>query len=627
MNSNMKKKSKQVSSIEQKTTTKLILESLKEIAQQNQTTIDVVLETFSKSIEKVINKKIDPEAELELETDFDKFIFKVYNINGEIVEDTYFDNLDDLAKHEASFSFISISDATAKKIAKPEDLQVGNRVKIEIDITTFDKSIFQSAIQNFKQTNSEINRQRIYDKYLPLKNTVILAKITNKIHSGYIFELVEDKVAAFMPSHYSIGQKLKVGDILEVVIEDVNKSSKQSQIIVSSKSIQLVKNKIINAIPELQTNNLEIVSIARIPGEKCKVAVKKTNLPGSDHISELGAIIGEKGVRIESISQDLDGEQIEIVKYDENILTFVANAIAPARVVCVKEFKINNKNKHYTVVVPDFQHTLAIGKKGSNVQLATDLTRIKKLEIIPYSRALKDDKFEIEWNGNIADVEEMKSLRQNYTNKKESIRRQRNKNYNDNFSTILEEFEKDIQKYKEPYSFLDEDNIEIIHSNKTSKTPNSLDNLPNEQTQENDLNLDSQQQDNHIKQKVNFQNTSQDYRENQPLFDADSLINSALSESIKENALIDQAEVENEQQRDQKNDKRLNSSFKNEAQESKKIADKTKQQDNNEAKTPILNQKEARQIQREIQNFKSDNDLVDYSGVDEIEIDLDEFDF
>lgn len=604
----MNRKKEKVTKINPRDNARLIVQSIKEVAKNSELSLDRVVDIFQEAIEFVISRKIDPDAHIVIEANLEDSNFKVFNTNGIVVEDTYFDELTNEEKINESISFILVSDA--KKV--DENARVDDIFSIELDLTAFEQWLFTAIMHTFKQKISEIVRNNVFNKYSLLKNQVVSATITNKISAGYIFEIDDDKVSAFMPSHYATGNNLKIGSRHEVVIENVTKNTKQSQVVVSSKSVQLVKKKIIDAIPELQSKYLEIASIARIPGEKCKVAIRKTDDAEANDISEIGSVVGETGSRIFAITQELDGEKIEVIKYDDNIIQFIVNAMSPSKVICVKEFKISHKLRRFTVVVPDFQHSLAIGKNGSNVKLTADLTR-SQLQILPYSAVLKDNNFQIEWNGNVKDHQELIDLKNEYMQRQQSRAYQNKWNSysrpNNSFDSILQQFESDILELEKPYGveneFIPRNKVkstkiqpEIAKPASPLKQPTTK-NKPSSKPinkQENKQNYSNYQSDS-VENSYSFSNVNQ-----KKFFDADSLFDSAVNEAISENELIDKQHLEEE--------------GKKQDQKTTKVQVNSQTEKNSESY--IENEKQ-------IKNFKSDDDLVKYTGVDDI--DIDDFDF
>ncbi|AAV27990.1 transcription termination-antitermination factor nusA [Mesomycoplasma hyopneumoniae 232] len=614
----MNRKKTEKSKISSKDSKKLIIQAIQDVAKNSELNLEAVIDIFQEAIEFVITKKIDPDAQIKIEADLEQLSFKVFNTNGIVVEENYFDDLTDEEKVNDLVSFILLSKA---KETDPE-IQVDDIFSIEINLESFEHWLFMAIMHAFKQKISEIVRNNVYNKYLSLKNNVVLATVTNKIAAGYIFEIDDDKVSAFMPSHYASGQNLKIGTKHEVVIENVSKNTKQSQVVISSKSVQLVKKKIIDAIPELQSKFLEITSIARIPGERCKVAIRRTEGAEADNISEIGSIVGATGSRVLAISQELQGEKIEVIKYDDNIVKFIVNAMSPSKVICVKEFKIGHKLRRFIVVVTDFQHSLAIGKNGSNVKLVADLTRCQ-VQIIPYSSALKDQNFKIEWNGNIKDIQELNSLKNEYIHRQQGRIYQNHRNSygqgNNNFDLILQQFESDMRELEKPYGI----EKEFVPKNEQKQVrdhqefPKNKNNLTKAGTKSRNFNKSQNIRENiskdfdygfeREKDSNSFQNISQ-----RSFFDADSLFDSALNEAISENELIDKIHQEEEKKQElllQEKEKWA----KNEAQ-----IQKASQEPNQNSDLYIQNEKQ-------IKNFKLDDDLLKYTGVDDI--DIDDFDF
>lgn len=614
----MNRKKTEKSKISSKDSKKLIIQAIQDVAKNSELNLEAVIDIFQEAIEFVITKKIDPDAQIKIEADLEQLSFKVFNTNGIVVEENYFDDLTDEEKVNDLVSFILLSKA---KETDPE-IQVDDIFSIEINLESFEHWLFMAIMHAFKQKISEIVRNNVYNKYLSLKNNVVLATVTNKIAAGYIFEIDDDKVSAFMPSHYASGQNLKIGTKHEVVIENVSKNTKQSQVVISSKSVQLVKKKIIDAIPELQSKFLEITSIARIPGERCKVAIRRNEDAEADNISEIGSIVGATGSRVLAISQELQGEKIEVIKYDDNIVKFIVNAMSPSKVICVKEFKIGHKLRRFIVVVPDFQHSLAIGKNGSNVKLVADLTRCQ-VQIIPYSSALKDQNFKIEWNGNIKDIQELNSLKNEYIHRQQGRIYQNHRNSygqgNNNFDLILQQFESDIRELEKPYGVENE----FILKNEQKQVrnhqefPKNKNNLTKAGTKSRNFNKSQNIRENiskdfdygfeNEKDSKSFQNISQ-----RSFFDADSLFDSALNEAISENELIDKIHQEEQKKQElllQEKEKWA----KNEAE-----IQKASQEPNQNSDLYIQNEKQ-------IKNFKLDDDLLKYTGVGDI--DIDDFDF
>jgi N utilization substance protein A len=166
------------------------------------------------------------------------------------------------------------------------------------------------------------------------------------------------------------GERYRIGDRIKVYVSSVKSTTKGPEISVSRKSTELVRRLFEQEISEIRDGIVEIKSIAREPGSRTKIAVY-SNEPNVDPV---GACVGVNGTRVNSIVDELGGEKIDIVVWDENPGNFIQNALSPAQIVYV--FADPNENTA-KVVVPDFQLSLAIGKEGQNARLAAKLTKFK----------------------------------------------------------------------------------------------------------------------------------------------------------------------------------------------------------------------------------------------------------
>ena len=170
-------------------------------------------------------------------------------------------------------------------------------------------------------------------------------------------------------------------DRIKVLVTHVGSDSKGAQITVSRTAPGLVKRLFEQEVPEVYNGTVQIVSIAREAGDRTKVAVK-TDDPNIDPV---GTLVGPKGARVQNIVNELGGENIDIVKYEEDPSDFIANALNPAEVIAVQFGDDEKEDKNALVIVPDYQLSLAIGKRGQNVRLAARLTGYK-IDIKPESQ-------------------------------------------------------------------------------------------------------------------------------------------------------------------------------------------------------------------------------------------------
>ncbi|QJB71115.1 transcription termination/antitermination protein NusA [Mycoplasma sp. 1654_15] len=435
-------------------------EILQDISEFRKIDFKIIKDILQDSISRQIISKLDPDAEIELLIDEkNPQEFSVINKNGVIVSDQEFEDMlnesSDLAisdnsdKHTSfqaeKIAFIPLSIAT--KINKKAN--VGDVFDIPIDISEFDKHIFVPIIQTFKQKIHEFTRKLVYQKFLPLKNTIIKATLIKKSQNGFNF-LIEGEIPAYMPKPNISNFNIALNSEQEVFIEDVLDNQKDSQIILSSKEGMILKEKLKREIPEVEAGILEIVNVAREAGNRSKVSVRKVNEDDlSQGVDEIGALIGKNGSRIATINKEMLGEKIDIVKYDPNITRYIINALSPSRVIFIEEIK-KSKGQKFLVVVPTSHQAKAIGKHAINVRLANELTRTK-IDVKSYKDYINEGKTITNWNGNIENQAELERIEKaslvshkTHHHKPHTYTRRSFSNTN-----IMAEFEKDIEKYIE----------------------------------------------------------------------------------------------------------------------------------------------------------------------------------
>lgn len=171
-----------------------------------------------------------------------------------------------------------------------------------------------------------------------------------------------------MPAEQLPGEELKHGDRIKCYVVGVNKTPRGVAIHLSRTHPELIRKLFELEVPEVADGAVELISIAREAGHRTKVAVR----PTVKGLNAKGACIGPRGQRVNSIMNELKGEKIDIIDYDEDPAKFVGNSLAPAKVVSVKILDMDERRAH--VVVPDYQLSLAIGKEGQNARLAARLT-------------------------------------------------------------------------------------------------------------------------------------------------------------------------------------------------------------------------------------------------------------
>ena len=260
---------------------------------------------------------------------------------------------------------ISIEDA--KKLSDKHG--VGDLIKIEITPKDFGRIAAQTAKQVVIQRIKDAERDVIYDDFINRENEIITGLIQRISKNNVFIDL--GKTEGILPPVEQIeGEEYEQGDRLKLIIIEVKKTTKGPQIVLSRSHPSLVKRLFELEIPEINDGVVEVFSIAREAGARTKIAVFSKD----PDVDPLGACVGFKGSRVRAIVDELHGEKIDIVVWSKDIAEFIGNSLSPSKVVKVE---INEKEKSATVVVPDYQLSLAIGKEGQNARLAAKLTNWK----------------------------------------------------------------------------------------------------------------------------------------------------------------------------------------------------------------------------------------------------------
>ncbi|PSH03891.1 MAG: transcription termination/antitermination protein NusA [Acidobacteria bacterium] len=259
---------------------------------------------------------------------------------------------------------IQISLEEALKIS--EDAVVGGELLQEKSIEGLGRIAAQLAKQVIFQKVREAERDTVFNEYHNRVNEVVNATVKRIEGPDYIFDL--GKTEARMPrKEQSKLESFAVGERVRVVIIRVEKATKGPGVIVSRAAPELVSNLFQTEVPEIYDNTVVIRAIAREAGERTKIAVMSCD----KDVDAVGACVGMKGMRVQSIIRELRGEKIDIIAYHEDPVTFAEKALQPAKVSRVSI--VDSREKHLEVIVDDTQLSLAIGKKGQNVRLAAKL--------------------------------------------------------------------------------------------------------------------------------------------------------------------------------------------------------------------------------------------------------------
>src|SRR6266508_887622 len=247
-----------------------------------------------------------------------------------------------------------------------EDAVVGGELLEEKSIEGLGRIAAQLAKQVIFQKVREAERDTVFNEYHNRVGEVVNATVKRIEGPDVIFDL--GKAESRMPrKEQSRLESFAIGERVRVVISRVEKASNGPQVVVSRAAPELVQNLFQTEVPEIYDNTVVIRAIAREAGERTKIAVMSRD----KDVDSVGACVGMKGMRVQSIIRELRGEKIDIIEYHEDPVTFAEKALQPAKVSRVTVVDVGDK--HLEVVVDDSQLSLAIGKKGQNVRLAAKL--------------------------------------------------------------------------------------------------------------------------------------------------------------------------------------------------------------------------------------------------------------
>jgi len=324
---------------------------------------DVLIEAIELALESAYKRNYGSAQNVRVVINRENGSMNVY-IKKEVVEEVFDDEIE-----------ISIEDA---KNINPV-YEMGDFIEQETQRQTFGRIAAQTARQVLMQRIREAERGIIFTEFSGKENNIITG-IVERVEKKSIMINIGMTEAMLMPGEQVPSDKYRQGQRLKIYVVEVQKTTKGPQIMISRTHSGLVKRLFELEVPEIQNGVVEIKSVSREAGSRSKVAVW-SNDPNVDAI---GACVGTRGTRVQSVVDELNGEKIDIIKYSNNPEEFIAAALAPAKVISCEA---NEEERICNVVVAANQLSLAIGKEGQNVRLAAKLTGWK----IDITKSKEDD--------------------------------------------------------------------------------------------------------------------------------------------------------------------------------------------------------------------------------------------
>ena len=243
--------------------------------------------------------------------------------------------------------------------------EVGDVVEYQVTPKDFGRIAAQTAKQVVVQRIREAERGMIFDNYIDRQGDLITG-VVQRISNETIFVNMGNTEGILVAGERANGERYRVNDRIKAYIMDVRKSSKGPQVFLSRTHPGFVERLFELEVPEIEDGVVEIKSIAREAGSRTKMAVWSND----DSVDPVGACVGTRGTRVQTVVDELNGEKIDIINWSEDPGKLISSALSPAK---VEKVLIDEEEKAATVVVPDYQLSLAIGKEGQNVRLAAKL--------------------------------------------------------------------------------------------------------------------------------------------------------------------------------------------------------------------------------------------------------------
>lgn len=325
---------------------------------------DVIIDAVKQAMLVAARKKYGTYREIEAQYNEDSGEVELYEFKEVVEREKFIDEEVEIPLDEA--------------LKLDPGAQIDDSIGIKLASDDLGRIAAQTAKQIILQKVRDAEREIIFSEFEQRKGE-IASGIARRVEKGAIVVDLGRTEAHIPPREQIPGEMYKPGDRIQGYLSEVRQTTRGPQIIMSRADERYLVKLFEMEVPEIYDGIVEIMSAAREPGQRAKIAVRSKD----NSVDPVGACVGMKGSRVQNIVQELKGEKIDIVMWDEDITRFACNALAPAE---ISKVFLDEENKEMEIVVPDTQLSLAIGKKGQNVRLAAKLTTWK-LDIISLSSA------------------------------------------------------------------------------------------------------------------------------------------------------------------------------------------------------------------------------------------------
>ena len=346
-----------------------LLQAVNFLVDKKKVEADVVFDALEMVLLTAYKKEMGSNAKTSISLDRTTGEYKIYE------EKTVVEVIDP----ESENAINEITVENAKKISK--DYEAGDMLRVDVTPKDFGRVAAQAAKQVLIQKLREAERGSIYEEFSGREGDIITGTVKWSESRTVFVDL--GRVEGILPFAEQIeGETFQPNDKIKCYVQEVRKTTKGPEIILSRTHPGLLKRLFEMEVPEIYSGTVEIKSVVREAGSRAKIAVYAMD----PNVDPVGACVGPKGQRVQNIVNELHDEKIDIVRWDEDPAIYIANALSPAKVVSVSVW---DEERSSYVIVPDYQLSLAIGKAGQNARLANKLTHWK-IDIKSESQAAEE---------------------------------------------------------------------------------------------------------------------------------------------------------------------------------------------------------------------------------------------
>ena len=331
-----------------------LLQVAEAVAREKLIDKELVLEALEEAIQKAARSRYGVEHDIRTVIDRNNGDIRLYRVI----------TVTDIEEIENETAQLSLEEA--QKSYPSMELEIGSEITEELPPMDFGRIAAQTAKQVITQKVRDAERDRQFEEYKDRANEVTNG-IVKRVEYGNVVVDLGRAEAVIRRDEAIPRENLRTGDRVRAFIFDVRKEPRGPQIFLSRSRPEFMAELFAQEVPEIYDNIIEIKAVARDPGSRAKIAVTSTD-PGIDPV---GACVGMRGSRVQAVVNELQGEKIDIIQWSPDAASFIVNALAPAE---VQKVVLDEDNKRIEVVVPDDQLSLAIGRRGQNVRLASQLT-------------------------------------------------------------------------------------------------------------------------------------------------------------------------------------------------------------------------------------------------------------